>query len=120
MNVVSIIGNVVSDPDSRETGEGKAVCIFNIAYTSPFGKKETSFFRCVSFEKTAEIIQKIIRKGNRVGITGELKQETWMNNDQKMSIISIVVRNIDNLTNKQYDGKVDIYTGPDPKHYKKE
>jgi single-strand DNA-binding protein len=75
------------------------VAKFSIAssytYTKDGAKKETtSFFNCVAWGKTGEIIAQYFKKGQRIAIEGRLQQRSW--DDQsgnKRTAVEIVVEN---------------------------
>ena len=103
MNTVAIIGNLTSDPEIRHTQTGKTICSFSIAvneYSKNKEEKNVSFFKCESWEKTAEIIEKHFKKGHKIGITGRLKQERWESDSGQRSTVKIIVNNIDFLQQK--------------------
>jgi single-strand DNA-binding protein len=107
MNVVSIIGNLTRDPKPFAENKGLGFSIaYNTRITTKDGKikEETSFFDCVSF-RNVETILKYLKKGNRVGITGELKQDHWDQNGDTRSKVVIVVNRVDFLTPKSETGE---------------
>jgi single-strand DNA-binding protein len=106
MNSVNIIGNLTADP--KPFAENKGVN-FTIAYnrkiTTKDGKvkEEVSYFDCVAF-RNVETILKYLKKGNKVGVSGSLRQERWDQNGETRSKVVITVNAIDFLTPKS-DGK---------------
>lgn len=79
-NHIGVAGRLVRDPDLRRTGTGKAVANFTIAHQRDFGlngEKETDFFDCVAWQKTAEFVEKYFRKGSLVFVSGRLQIRTW-------------------------------------------
>jgi single-strand DNA-binding protein len=108
MNKVCIILTLTHDPETRFTSSGTGVCSFygayNETYTTGDGTKKTdvSYFECIAWQKTGELIQKHFHKGHKIGITGKLKQERWENDEGKtQSRVKIVVENIDFLQGKR-------------------
>ncbi len=93
------IGRLTRDPEMKYTQGGASVASFSIAssytYTKDGAKKETtSFFNCVAWAKTGEIIAQYFKKGHRIAIEGRLNQRSW--DDQsgnKRSAVEIVVEN---------------------------
>jgi single-strand DNA-binding protein len=88
-NKVIIGGFVGKDPDVKYLeGSGKAVAQFNLAvdesYTDKSGNKveQTEWFRVVAWDKTAELVEKYVKKGSALLIEGRLKTETY--EDQKV------------------------------------
>jgi len=104
MNNVNLIGRLTRDPELNTTQTGKTVANFSIAINRRFNKDETDFFDCTAWGKTAEIIGEYLRKGNQVGINGELRQDRFEVEGQKRSKIKINVNQIDFIGSKQEAG----------------
>ncbi len=106
LNRVVLIGRMVRDPELRYTPNGTAVSNFSIAnnraYTSGGEKKEmVSFFNCVAWGKTGEVIVEYCKKGQRIGIEGRLQQRSWEDQDgNKRSTVEVVIENFQFLTPK--------------------
>ncbi len=120
LNRVILIGRMVRDPELRYTPNGTAVSNFSIAnnraYTSGGEKKEmVSFFNCVAWAKTGEVIVEYCKKGQRIGIEGRLQQRSWEDQDgNKRSTVEVVVENFQFLTPKGAGGDVqdDVSSAP--------
>lgn len=100
MNKVQILGTLTSDVELRYATNGTAIGKLNIAvnkrYTSNGERKEeVSYFECVAFGKTAENIANYFPKGNRILISGELKQDRWDKDGKKQSKVSILIDGFD-------------------------
>lgn len=78
----------------------------NQDYIKQDGEKieKTSWLDIVAFGKTAENVSKYFRKGSRIGISGELEQQTWTANGGTNK--SKVVIKLQNFTfiDKKSDG----------------
>lgn len=73
MNVFNAIGRVGRDAEVRYTQGGDAILKFTVAVDAGFGdKKTTTWFDCSLFGKRGEKLVEHIRKGDRIGVTGEL------------------------------------------------
>lgn len=73
-----IEGRVGKEPETRYAANGKAICNFSVAVSEKRGgEEETTWFRVVTFEKTAEIAQQYVRKGGSVLIEGRMKSRQW-------------------------------------------
>ena len=87
MNTIIITGNIVEDPELRFTSGGNAVCAFRLA--SSQGKDRDSMFIDVEvWREPAENIA-TLKKGDRVLISGILKQDFWETDGQKKSKFKI-------------------------------
>lgn len=83
LNKVQLIGNLGADPEIRNTPGGDQVANFRVAcsesWTDKSGQKQerTEWVTVVAWKKTAEIVQKHLRKGSRVYIEGKLQTRSW-------------------------------------------
>ena len=97
MNNVSLIGNLVGNPELGTTNNGKHFSKFALAVNT--GKDETSFIPCVAWNETAESIVKFCKKGSKVGVSGRINQRQYENKDgNKVNVIEIFVERCDFLT----------------------
>ena len=82
-NYTSIVGNLVDDPELRFTGNGTAVANLRVAVTQRIQQDgqwrdgDTSFFRVNVWRSQAEHLADSLSKGDRVMVTGRLRQRTW-------------------------------------------
>lgn len=78
MNQVNVIGRVGAEIEIRYTASGKAVGELNLAVDDGYGEnKKTVWLGVTLWGQTAELAQKAVRKGDRLGITGRLSQDEW-------------------------------------------
>lgn len=84
MNNIVIIGRLGQDPEIRMTPAGKQVATCSLAVDEGFGdNKKTVWFRCVLWEKQAEIAQKYLSKGKKACIRGRMVSREWDKDGQK-------------------------------------
>ena len=105
INRVIIIANTTREIELKQTPSGASVANFSIASNRKFKtgdetKEEVSFFDCVVWGKLAELCEKYVKKGDKVGIEGRLQQRRWETEGKKLSKVEIVVENIQFLSNK--------------------
>ena len=78
MNSVNIIGRVGGEIELRYTPSGKAVTEVNLAVDDGWGEnKKTAWIGVTIWGATAELAQKAVQKGDRLGISGRLSQDEW-------------------------------------------
>lgn len=105
-NRVELIGNLTRDPELRYTPNGAAVCTFGLAtnrtYVSDGEKKEeVDFHKLVAWNKLAELCNQLLKKGNRVFISGRLQTRSWEGQDgQQRQTTEIVIEDMILLTPK--------------------
>jgi len=76
MNTTVLTGNLGSDPESFFSDGGTQIVSFSIAFRSTKDKTD-NWVKITCFNKTAELAEKHLHKGARVGITGMLDQDKW-------------------------------------------
>ena len=75
MNQVILTGNLGDDPKEAYTPDGVAITSFSMAFRS--GKDKTSWIKVACYNKLAELCNKCLHKGARVGVIGLLDQQKW-------------------------------------------
>jgi single-strand DNA-binding protein len=82
-NHTTIVGNLVDDPELRVTNTGIAVTNLRVAVTQriqhdgEWRDGDTSFFRVNVWRGQAEHLADSLGKGDRVMVTGRLRQRSW-------------------------------------------
>ncbi len=103
-NRVELIGNLTRDPELRYTPNGAAVCTFGMATNRTYvtegeRKEEADFHRLVAWNKLAELCQQLLKKGNKVFISGRLQTRSWEGQDgEKRTVTEIVIEDMILLT----------------------
>ena len=107
MNKVIVVGNLSRDPEIRYTQSGTAVGNFSLAVSRKWTKdgqqqEETSFIDCTAFGKQAELIGQYVHKGNKLGVVGRLKQDSWQDKEtgKTRSKLGVIVEEMEFLTPK--------------------
>lgn len=110
-NRVELIGNLTRDPELRYTPNGAAVCTFGMATNRTYvtegeRKEEVDFHRIVSWNKLAELCNQLLKKGNKVFISGRLQTRSWEAQDgQTRTVTEIVVEDMILLSPKPIGGE---------------
>ena len=82
-NHTTIVGNLVEDPEVRFTNNGIAVANLRVAVTQRIQQDgqwrdgDTSFFKVNVWRGQAEHLAESLGKGDRVMVTGRLRQRSW-------------------------------------------
>jgi single-strand DNA-binding protein len=82
-NHTIIVGNLVDDPEVRFTHTGIAVANLRVAVTQRIQQDgqwrdgDTSFFKVNVWRGQAENLADSLSKGDRVMVTGRLRQRSW-------------------------------------------
>ena len=88
--VVTIVGNLVDDPELRFTPAGAAVAKFRVASTPRVFNKTTNqwedgeglFLTCSVWRQQAENAAETLTRGMRVVVQGQLKQRSYEDREQ--------------------------------------
>jgi single-strand DNA-binding protein len=116
MNSINILGRLTKQPELKTSQSGKYYSNFSIAVNTGWGdNRETSFFNCMAFGKTAETVVQYFSKGHRILIDGSLKQDSWTDKEgNKKTSVSIIVNRVDFIEPKnKYEQVKDEFTGAD-------
>lgn len=83
MNSVNLIGTLGQDPEVTYFESGSVKCKFSLAHEEY--KKDTDnvthWLPCEAWGKTAETISNYVKKGHKVGVTGQLLSSSWDDKD---------------------------------------
>ena len=96
-NTVTLIGNLVDDPELRFTPSGIAMAKVRFAVNRRYQKdgewvEDTSFFGGTLWREAAENAAESLHKGDRVIVTGRLEQRTWETQEgDKRSIVEVAI-----------------------------
>lgn len=120
LNAVQIIGNLGSDPEIRSTPNGAKVANFRVACSESWKdqsgnrNEKTEWVTCVAWKVTADLVEKYLRKGGRVFVSGKLQTRTWedKNGGGKRYATEVLVDRIMMLDGRQ-GGERERYTEAD-------
>ena len=100
-NSVTLVGNLVDDPELRFTPNGAAMTKLRIAVNRRYQdrnnewQEETSFFGGTCWRDMAENVAESLTKGMRVIMVGKLEQRSWETQDgDKRSVVEIRIDEI--------------------------
>ncbi|RBM05554.1 single-stranded DNA-binding protein [Streptomyces sp. PT12] len=87
--VITVVGNLVDDPELRFTPSGAAVAKFRVASTPRIFDRQTNewrdgeslFLTCSIWRQAAENVAESLTKGTRVVVQGRLKQRSYEDRD---------------------------------------
>lgn len=101
--LVSGVVRITKDLELKQAGN-TTVCNFSVAKNKAFNKqgeeKQSNFYDCVVFGKTAENLCKYKKKGEQIYIEGTYEVEKWVNNEgENRYSHKINVRNVEFVGN---------------------
>jgi single-strand DNA-binding protein len=90
---ITIIGRCGKDPEVRYAQSGLPVCNFSVAVSEKTKKGETTeWFRCVAFDKTAEVVANFMQKGREVFVEGRQQTEKYNDKDgNERTMVKLIV-----------------------------
>lgn len=101
--VITVVGNLVDDPELRFTPSGAAVANFRIASTPRNFDKNTNewtdgeglFLSCSIWRQAAENVAESLQKGMRVVVQGRLKQRSYETREgEKRTVYELDVEDV--------------------------
>ncbi len=100
-NNVTLIGNLVDDPELRFTPSGVAMAKVRFAVNRRWRgqdgewQEQTSFFTGTVWREQAETVAESLQKGTRVIVSGRLEQRSWETDDgDKRSVVEVQIDEI--------------------------
>jgi len=100
MNHVHIMGRLTRDPEVRYGNENNSVAKFTLAVDRRYKKQgeeqQADFISCVAFNKQAEFIEKYIKKGVKIIVTGRIQTGSYVNKDgQRVYTTDVICEEIE-------------------------
>jgi single-strand DNA-binding protein len=87
LNKAMLIGNVGQDPEIRTIPSGARVAQFSVATNRKWNDKngqqqeKTEWHRIVAWEKLVEVIERFVKKGDRIYVEGEIEYRQYQDKD---------------------------------------
>lgn len=97
MNKAILMGRLTKDPDIRYTQGNDPMCIarYTLAVDRRIkkdGQDNADFIPCVAFGKAAEFVEKYVKKGTKLAVSGRIQTGSYTNqNGQKVYTTEIIV-----------------------------
>ena len=102
MNKVILMGRLTRDPEIRYSQGDSQLAIgkFSIAVDRKFKKQgdtvTADFFNCTAFGKQGEFVEKYLKQGTKVVVTGRIQNDNYTNKEgQKVYSVQIMVEEIE-------------------------
>ena len=113
MNKVILMGRLTRDPEVRYTQGDNPMCIarYTLAVDRRFSRggnndgNNADFIPCVCFGKTAEFVEKYLKKGTKMAVTGRIQTGSYTNRDGvKVYTTEVVVEDQEFAESKNASG----------------
>lgn len=101
MNKVILLARLTKDPEVRYTqgDNSTAVASFSVAVNRKFKREnepEADFFNCTAFGRQAEFVEKYLKKGTKIALTGRVQNDNYTNKEgQKVYSTRIMAEEIE-------------------------
>jgi single-strand DNA-binding protein len=133
INKVILIGNIGSDPEIRNTSDGREIANFSIATSESWKdkatgekKEKTEWHRVVIFSQgLVGIVKSYVKKGSKLYIEGQLQTRKWTDKEGVEKYTTEVILQNFNSTlqiidsaNRGTSNSYDNYSSPDNKNSK--
>lgn len=107
-NKVILIGNLVADPELKQTQSGIAVTSFTIAVGRKFSRdtsqQQTDFINIVCWRSTAEFVTKYFSKGKSILVCGSLQTRNWTDQQGQKHYVTEVVADEVSFVERKSEG----------------
>ncbi|MEN8376417.1 MAG: single-stranded DNA-binding protein [Gemmatimonadota bacterium] len=100
LNKVMLIGNVGAEPEIRTTGSGTRLAKISLATNRAFSdrsgqqQEKTEWHRLTFWDRLAEIVERYVKKGDRLYVEGRIEYSTTEDNGVTRYWTDIVVRDM--------------------------
>lgn len=102
MNKILLMGRLTRDPEvrySQNGGNQTAVARFSLAVDRRFKRQnepETDFFNCTAFGRQGEFVEKYLKQGTKILLTGRVQNDNYTNkNGEKVYSVQIIAEEIE-------------------------
>lgn len=102
MNKVILMGRLTRDPEVRYSqGDSQmAIAKFSLAVDRRFKRQgdtvTADFFNCTAFGKQGEFVEKYLKQGTKIVVTGRIQNDNYTNKEgQKVYSVQIMVEEIE-------------------------
>ena len=113
LNKVILIGNMVADPELKQTPNGISVCRFRLAVQRKYraaeqGQQTADFLDVVAWRQSAEFVSKYFKKGSPILVCGQIQSRNWEDKDgAKRYSVEIIADEVSFVASKSDEGRSD-------------
>ncbi len=111
MNKVCLLGRICADPAVKEINGKNKLADFTLAVDRGLSKeakekaKQTAdFIRCKAWSQKAELIEKYLKKGDQLALTGKIQTGSYEDGDgKKIYTTDVIVEGIDFVRKQSFE-----------------
>lgn len=108
-NKVILMGNLVQEPELKQTANGTPVTSFRLAIGRKMQKDTTDFIEIVAWKSTAEFVCQYFKKGSPILICGSLQVRSWTDKDGNKRYSTEVVADEASFVGSKQQGAAPTY-----------
>ena len=102
MNNVALVGRTTRDLNLKYTQSKKAVAQFTLAVDRRGRNEMADFILCEVWGRTAEVMERFVKKGHKIGITGRIRSDSYDDrNGKRQYVTKVVVEDLEFLEHKK-------------------
>ena len=101
MNKTILSGRTVKELELRKTQGGTSVIRFTLAVDRRKKDDGTDFIQCVAYGKVAELMDRYVRKGHKVGIIGHIQTGRYDKDGKTIYTSDVVIDEVEFLETKK-------------------
>lgn len=99
INVATIMGRLVADPELRKTPSGVSVTSFTVAvdrsYVKQGEERQADFIDVTAWRGTADFVAKWFHKGSMIAVSGSIQTRTYEDkNGNKRKAVEIIANEV--------------------------
>ena len=111
MNKVCLLGRICADPAVKEINGNNKLADFTLAVDRGLSKeakekaKQTAdFVRCKAWSQKAELIERYLKKGDQLALTGKIQTGSYEDGDgKKIYTTDVIVEGIDFIRKQSFN-----------------
>lgn len=105
VNKAIFIGNLTRDPETKMMTNGKPRTTFSLAVNRPYvdrnGQRGADFISFTAYDSTAELAEKYLAKGRKVGIEAHVRTGRYEKDGRTIYTTEFIVERIEFLSSAQ-------------------
>lgn len=113
LNNITIHGRLTADTELKYTQSQVAYCTFTVAVDRSYkqgDEKLTDFFNCIAWRGQAEMIAKYFSKGKEIVVNGEMNNNLYEKDGNKLAWWQLLVHGVDFCGSKESRGQAQAST----------
>lgn len=117
MNCVALMGYITGDPElvRRKVGESKYIFAeFTLAIPRMYRKENSvtaDFVRIKASGKQAEFVERYMKKGRRIAVTGSIETSSFINKKRERQMVTRVMAKTIDFADDKHNPENDVDTG---------